>query len=83
MKGQGLRLESSATYQIQIQGVLPSNWSGRLGGLAIETEHFDDDRLPVTTLSGKLIDQAALQGVLSSLYDLRLPLLFVEYICNS
>ena len=83
MKGQGLRLENPATYQIQIQGDLPPSWSGRLGGLAIETKHFDDDRLPVTTLSGRLLDQAALQGVLSSLYDLRFPLLSVEYLGNT
>jgi hypothetical protein len=32
----------------------------------------------VTTLSGRLLDQATLCGVLSLLYDLRLPLLSVE-----
>jgi hypothetical protein len=32
----------------------------------------------VTTLSGPVIDQAALFGVLKALYDMRLPLLSVE-----
>ncbi len=32
----------------------------------------------VTTLSGELIDQAALMGVLNSLYDMGYPLLKVE-----
>jgi hypothetical protein len=32
---------------------------------------------PVTELSGRLLDQAALLGVLRRLYDLRLPLLSV------
>ena len=80
MKRNGLRIENPANYHIQIQGILNPEWSNRLGGLAIETRHFDDDRLPVTTLSGRLIDQAALFGVLSALYDLRLPLLSVEYL---
>lgn len=82
MKEKGLRLENAATYHIQIQGALDPQWSSRLGGLAIETRHFDNDKLPVTTLSGRLIDQAALFGVLSALYDLRLPLLTVEYLGN-
>ena len=82
MKGKGLRIEKPAKYLIQIQGDLDPEWSDRLGGLSIETKRFDDDRLPVTILSGRLIDQAALQGVLSTLYDLRLPLLSVEYLGN-
>jgi hypothetical protein len=37
-----------------------------------------DSEAPVTTLSGRLLDQAALCGVLNTLHDLRLPLLAVE-----
>ena len=33
---------------------------------------------PVTILSGRLVDQAALFGVLNTLHDRRLPLLSVE-----
>jgi hypothetical protein len=32
----------------------------------------------ITTLVGRLIDQAALSGVLKAFYDLRIPLLSVE-----
>ena len=32
----------------------------------------------VTTLTGNLVDQAALSGVIKALYDLRIPLLSVE-----
>jgi len=35
-------------------------------------------KLPVTLLVGHLIDQAALSGVLNTLYELHLPLLSVE-----
>jgi hypothetical protein len=37
-----------------------------------------DSEAPVTTLSGRLLDQAALCGILNTLYDMRLPLLSVE-----
>lgn len=36
-------------------------------------------QVPVTTLVGQLRDQAALFGVLNSLYELHLPILSVEY----
>ena len=78
MKSKGLRLEYPAIYLIQIQGSLDPQWSSRLSGLSIQTQHYDDDRLPITTLSGHLIDQAALIGVLNTLYDLRFPLISVE-----
>jgi hypothetical protein len=36
----------------------------------------------VTTLAGRLIDQAELSGVLNTLYELHLPILSVEYLKN-
>ena len=72
-----LKLDQPATYRIQVAGYLDENWTTRLGGLKICADTQDDDRL-ITTLSGALIDQAALFGVLKALYDMRLPLLSVE-----
>lgn len=49
----------------------------------MRTEHHREpppDQAPVTTLNGQVSDQAELMGVLNSLYELRLPLLFVELI---
>jgi hypothetical protein len=60
-----------------VVGYLDENWSDRLGGLTINSSN-QEGRKAVTTLSGPLIDQAALFGVLKALYDLRLPLLSVE-----
>jgi len=74
---QGLKLETPATYRIRIQGKLDPNWEDRLGGMAI-TADTAADKLPVTILVGHLADQAALSGVLNSLYELHLPLLSVE-----
>ena len=39
---------------------------------AVEADH------PVTTLEGELSDQAALAGVLNTLYELHLPVLLVK-----
>jgi hypothetical protein len=71
-----LRLHVPATYRIQVQGVLDKQWSNRLGGVTITTNQAR--KPPVTVLSGRLLDQAALYGVLNTLYDLHLPLLSVE-----
>ncbi len=71
-----LTLDRSATYRIRIQGSLSRSWADYLGGLDIQVT--DESVWPVTILSGSLIDQAALMGVLNSLYDLGYPLLSVE-----
>ena len=74
----GPKLWTEATYRICVQGRLDERYSDRLGGLTI-TQATDDDDAPVTTLYGRLIDQAALLGVLNTLYNMmHLPLLLVE-----
>ena len=75
MKLKGLRVEIPATYEIRVQGSIDQKWSGRLQGLGITVEE-SPNRLPVTTLIGRLKDQAALLGVLNALFALQLPLLF-------
>ena len=66
-----------AIYNIQVIGQLDKSWSNRLGGLTITSTILDDQQV-ITSMQGKLVDQAALFGVLMALYDLRLPLLSVE-----
>ena len=81
-KHKGLQPWMPATYRISVQGNLPKSWSVRLGGMTI-TLTSEMDQPPVTTLTGSLQDQAALLGVLTTLYDLlRLPLLSVEYLAD-
>ena len=74
-----LDLDSPATYRIRVKGYLDSSWSDRLGGLAITTTSQDDETVE-TTLYSQVVDQAALAGVLSALYNMQLPLLSVEYL---
>jgi hypothetical protein len=72
-----LKIDQPATYSIRVVGHLDENWSTRLGGLKINATS-QEGKKAVTTLSGPVIDQAALFGVLKALYDMRLPLLSVE-----
>lgn len=71
-----LRMDQPANYRIFVQGILDQNWSGRLGGLEITIAAAQEEKL-VTKLTGELMDQAALIGVINTLYELHLPLLAV------
>ena len=67
-----LTLADPAFYCIRVQG----SWSEHLG-MTVEVEH-DEAQHPVTKLTGRVADQAALFGLLDSLYGLGFPLLSVE-----
>jgi len=71
------KMEGSATYRICVGGLLDTAWSDRLGGMTITTTGGRDSP-ETTTLEGRLPDQAALTGVMSTLYELHLPVLSVE-----
>ena len=73
----GMKLETPATYRIRVQGEMNASWLDRLGNMAI-TSDTASDKPPVTILVGHLSDQAALSGVLNTLYEMRMPLLSVE-----
>jgi hypothetical protein len=72
-----IRFDRPATYQISVQGRIDPNWAGNLAGLTIR-QPIEGTFPPVTTLEGKLSDQAALAGVLNTLYELHLPVLSVK-----
>ncbi len=68
-------------YAVQVAGEVNERWSERLGGMTLMlTESEGDDSSPVTVLMGVLPDQAALAGVLDTLYQNRYPLLYVKYL---
>jgi len=67
----------SRTYQITVEGKIDPSWSDWLGGLQLISRKEADD-MTVTTLSGVLIDQAALRGLLNRLWDLNLVVRSVE-----
>ena len=75
----GTAMFEPATYRICILGTLDKNWSDYCGGMFIE-HNVMLHQYPVTILTGRLVDQAALIGVINSLYDLGCPLISVEYV---
>jgi hypothetical protein len=59
-------------YKIRIKGHLDTQWTDWFEGLTITLEEDGN-----TLLSGPLVDQAALHGVLKKVRDLGMPLLSV------
>ena len=73
--------DAEAVYQIVVRGRLDSSWSARLSNMHITIES-DAGSEVTTTLVGPLADQAALAGILNTLYDLGLTLICVEYLAE-
>lgn len=65
-------MDSDIFYVIRVEGVLKESWSDWLEGMEI---HADPDG--GTTLSGWLIDQAALFSVLTKINNLNLTLISI------
>ena len=65
-----------ADYQIVVHGRIDPTWSDRLEGMRISLDS-SLDASPTTTLLGELSDQAALAGVLNTLYELHLTVISV------
>ena len=59
-------------YQIRVKGHLGSQWTDWFGGLTVTLE--DDGE---TCLTGPVVDQAALHGLLRKVRDLGMPLVSV------
>lgn len=71
------KFHSPAVYKIIVAGALSKSWSERLGGMQVNVAHAKEED-PVTILIGQINDQAALSGVLNTLYDNHLPIISVN-----
>ena len=60
-------------YEIRVKGHLDNRWANWFGGLAITLEDNGD-----TLLTGPVVDQAALFGLLKKVRDTGMPLLSVN-----
>ncbi len=67
-----MTIDTPAVYKICVQGVVSTRWFPYLGGAEIECEGAPDATM--TVLTGRFQDQAALLGLLNTLYDLGFPL---------
>ncbi len=65
-------------YEIRIKGHLDLSWSDWLDGLSIVHQMEGE-----TLLSGAVVDQAALHGLLTRIRDLGIPLISVNSIGNA
>ncbi len=76
LHGIAISFDRPATYHIKVQGRIDPNWSDRMAGMQIRIAP-EQTTPPITTLEGEVSDQAALLGVLNSLYELHLPIISV------
>ena len=74
---QKLGLDRPGKYEIKVPGRLDESWAEWFEGMTITVEGGDDDPT-ITTLTGVVPDEAALQGLLNRLYSLGLRLLSVQ-----
>ena len=62
-------------YRIRIKGHLSHDWSDWFGGLTITLEDNGE-----TLITGSVVDQSALHGLLRKIRDLGLPLVSVIHV---
>jgi hypothetical protein len=65
--------DEAGLTEIRIKGHLPEQWANWFGGLTITLEDNGDTRL-----TGPVVDQAALHGLLRKVRDIGMPLISVN-----
>ena len=66
-------LRAPTIYEIRLKGLLSDRWSNWLEGMAITPQEGGE-----TLLTGPVIDDAALYGLLKKVRDLGMPLISVN-----
>lgn len=72
MTGNSSQSNPDHIYEIRVKGHLDGRWAARFDGLQLT--HDDDG---TTSVRGRVVDQAALHGLLQRVRDFGLPLLSV------
>ena len=75
-------MSGPAIYRIRVRGRLDADLSDRLEGMRIENLVRNNGKAE-SVLEGRLLDQAALSGVLNKLYELHLPVMSVDCLGGS
>ena len=74
--------QKPAVYKIKVQGEIIGSLANKLGGLQINVDRAKDYKSE-TVLIGQINDQAALSGILTTLYDFHLPIISVSILHDS
>jgi hypothetical protein len=77
--GHKLNPDYPVIYQITVQGYLDERRADWFDGMSIVPQEGTEG-MSVTRLTGEVVDQAALHGLLRKLYDLGLSLLSIKRI---
>jgi len=64
-------------YHIRVEGLLPKSWYSHMEASKIKIE-YDQGNRPITNLLINVVDQAALRGILVTLWDLNLNLVSIN-----
>ena len=75
----GYPFDRPRIYRIRILGFIDDSDLEMLSGMHASSKKLDSGKV-VTTLVGKLTDQAALAGILEILYELHVTILLVEHL---
>lgn len=73
-KEENRNIDKPVIYEIKLQGRLDRDWANWFEGMAIA--HENDN----TILTGEVIDQAALRGILSKVWDLNRTIISVNQV---
>jgi len=67
-------------YHVTFQGCVNASWSDLVSNMVVMTT-MNEDGVIVTTLTGEMVNQAMLMGVLNNLYELQ-TCICLSYRCN-
>lgn len=72
---EGLKYSTPSHYEIVVKSVIPKSFANRFGSMVIKTVNEEEG---TTVLVGELRDQAALAGILNTLYEMHMPIISVK-----
>jgi len=74
--GPDQRCDRAQFHEIRLQGHLDPRWADSLQGMLLTLESGG-----ITALTGPVMDQAALHGLLARIRDLGMPILSLRRVC--
>lgn len=73
----GYNFKSAAIYKIVVNGLIDDSWADNFRGMQITIER-EEGKAIFSTLVGEIRDQAALSGILTSLYHMQMTVISVN-----